>query len=183
MSNLKVGSDGAKYYTSKAAEAVWDEMKVHHYRSPPGEPRRNGRAERIGQTLYAPAAASLRARSAPVDLWPEAWRHASAVHDVIPSRAIPGNVSPRHFRTGIPDSYDHLKPIFAPCFVKLLDDQSKWAGKARKGIYLGHHRQADCAIVLTSAPRRSVRVASSNVVIDDTVPRAVADQRLWAVPD
>ena len=181
--NMKVGSDGASYFCSDAAQAIWKESNVTWHRSPPGEPRMNGRAERIGQTLYASAAASMRARNAPVGLWPEAWRHAAAVHDVLPSRALPGSVSPRHFRTGAVDTYDHLKPIFAPCFVKMITDQKKWTGKARRGVYLGHHPTADCAIVLTSASRSTIRVASKDVVIDDTVPRIVAEQRLHAVPD
>ena len=47
MHNLKVGSDGAKYFLSKAAEAVWEQHGAKHHRSPPGKPQLNGRAERI----------------------------------------------------------------------------------------------------------------------------------------
>ena len=183
MHNLKVGSDGAKYFLSKAAEAVWKQHGATHHRSPPGKPQFNGRAERIGQTLYASAAACMRARGADKNLWPEAWRHAAEVHDLLPSRALPGNISPREFRTGKPASFNHLKPIFAPCFVRVLGATGKWEGKARKGIVLGYNRQADCTNVLTSASRKSVRVASEDIIVDDTVPRVVAEQRLNSVPD
>ena len=180
---IKVGTDGATYFLSDAAIGVWTSIGAHHYRSPPGEPRLNGRAERTGQALYAPAAALMKGRNAPTDLWPEAWRHAAAVHDIVPSRALPGNVSPHKFRTGNDPTFDHIKPLFARCFVKLLDHRGKWTGKAREGIYLGHNRQSDCAHVLTRASRQMVRIDTRNIVIDDTVPKIIADQRLTTVPD
>ena len=64
----------------------------------------------------------------------------------------------------------------------MLGATGKWEGKARKGIVLGYNRQADCTDVLTSASRNSVRVASGDIIVDDTVPRVVAEQRLNSVP-
>ena len=173
---LHVTTDGAKYFTSAPAQLLWAKEKFVFHVSAPLTPALNGAAERKIRTLGSSAKCMLLFRDQPANLWPEAWRCARAVDDLMPTNSDPLRLSPFTQRTGRPPDLSSLHPAFCPVYVwQNSADRDKEAPGARRGVYIGPDDLTDCCAVLIEGATRAQRVTSRHLRLIEDLPPRVSD--------
>ena len=171
-----VSTDGAKYFSSKAAQAFWKREKVNFHLTAPLTPALNGAAERKIRTSSTSAKCMLLFRKQQPDMWPEAWRCAQAVDDLMPTNSDPLRLSPYSQRTGKPADLSKLHPAFCPVYVwQNPKDRDKSAPGARKGCYIGHCKLTDCPRVLIDGDCRASVVTSRHIRVISDLPSALSE--------
>ena len=171
-----VSTDGAKCFSSKAAQAFWRDSKVNFHLTAPLTPALNGAAERKIRTLSTSAKCMLLFRKQLPNMWPEAWRCAHAVDDVMPTNSDPLRLSPFTQRTGKPPDLSKLQPAFCPVYVwQNPDDRDKSAPGARKGCYIGHCQLTDCPRVLIDGDTRASVVTSRHIRVVTDLPSTLTE--------
>ena len=171
-----VTTDGAKYFTSAPAQALWQREKFAFHVSAPLTPALNGAAERKIRTLNSSAKCMLLFRDQPANMWPEAWRCARAVDDLMPTNSDPSRLSPYTQRTGKQPDLSTLHPAFCPVYVwQNSADRDKEAPGARKGVYIGPDPMTDCCAVLIEGATRAQRVTSRHIRVIEDLPGRVSN--------
>ena len=171
MSQLQMKTDNASYFVGKESRAAWVNAGFRLRTSKPYDARYNGACERLIQEIKRRAAVMLLStgNSHHKDMWPEAFRMALDVQDVLPPST--GGPSPYELRTSRLPDLSKLYPPF--CRVTVWFPPTSRPNKnipARVGCYLGRDRVSDTARVLISGELKPRVVLSHHIRYDDAVP-------------
>ena len=72
---------------------------------------------------------------------------AITIHDLLPTSANKGGVSPYEARTGKKPTIEHIRSFGAPCVVKDFVTPEKGDNHGRKGTYCGWHKDSQSHLV------------------------------------
>jgi len=187
-------SDSAAYYKTPQCRSLYAQHGVRHVRSSAYTQSRNGRVERMIQTLKQSAAAMRAARKLGPEFWFLTLRHASHIHNLIPSGS---KRSPYEIRTGSKASIKHLHPFGCRAYAHrhIVKEGEQ---KSQLGMYVGYYAPSKSHIIYvpptktstdptlkyfqTSVPKglpsraKGVYLETIHVSFDDeTLPESVID--------
>jgi hypothetical protein len=140
-------SDSAAYYKTPLCRALYAQHGVRHVQSSAYTQARNGRVERMIQTLKQSAAAMRAARQLGPEFWFLTLRHASHIHNLIPSGT---KKSPYEIRTGVKASTAHLHPFGCRAYAHRHITR-EGEHKSQLGMYVGYYEPSQSHIIYVPA--------------------------------
>ena len=176
--------DSAAYFKTTVATNAF---RKHGFRrifySPPHSQSMNGRIERWFQTVSASANAMLHASGLSLSLWPQAYRHASHIYDLVPHSAL--GISPYEARNCTPPDLSHLHIWGSRCWCSVdKTRRRKGQEKGTPGHYMGYDTASRSHWVWTrDRSGKDWLAIAYHVEIDDTIPPSVLNNTTPTVPD
>jgi hypothetical protein len=128
--------DSATEYSSAAFRALFKEYGTDFKRSAPYYHGQNGVAERGIGVVVSRARTMLHARGVPAEWWGEAAKHAMLVTNMLPTRALPHDMTPHKMWYGDYGPLDRLRIFWCTAWVR-VENGSKLEARAREGRYIG----------------------------------------------
>jgi hypothetical protein len=104
-------------------------------------PQSNGVVERLNQTLVESAQSMLFSAGLPPFLWAEAIHHTAWIRARIPSRALPGCMTPIERATGQRPNLKHVLVFSTVIWVK-VKNASKLDPQAIEGHFVGYNEES-----------------------------------------
>jgi hypothetical protein len=124
-------SDNAGEFMSHAFTSYLTKHGIKHQRSAPYAHQQNGKAERAIQTIEGRILAMLATVGASPSLWGEAALTVGYLWNVLPCRAIPGNVTPYELAKKKKPDLSNLRVWGVRCFARVPAElQTKLGAKS-----------------------------------------------------
>jgi hypothetical protein len=136
-SAIHMKSDGASIFSTLKMRKIYAQMGVSHSRSAPHQQSRNGRTERAVRTIKHQAAALCAARGLGTTFWWFAWRHASLIHNLLPTKSNIGSLSPNEKVTGVKPGISHLHIFGADAWI-VREKPQLGEDRGLPGMYVGY---------------------------------------------
>jgi transposase InsO family protein len=170
--NIK--TDSAAYFKSRGVTNVFRKhgfIRIHQ--SPPHTQSMNGRIERWFQTISGSAMAMIASSGLSKSLWPQAFRHATHIYDMMPHREL--GTSPYEARNGKPPDISNLHIWGSRCWCwKNTKRVRKGDNKGTPGHYMGYDPTTASHWVWTKNAAGAEWLTNAyHVTIDDKIPMRV----------
>jgi hypothetical protein len=137
---ITLHSDGGPCYISNEFHAFCERNNIRQTFSSPHSPNENSVAERYTRTVKEATRSMLHHAQCPLRLWPYAMAYACFLRNRVPSRSLPGNISPYFSRYLHHPRLDMIR-VFGSCAYRLkpqgIGIGHGFRPKAIKGIFLG----------------------------------------------
>jgi len=136
-----LGSDrGGEFLDGEFTTYLQDVGTIRHL-NVHDSPQSNGVVERLNQTLVESARTMLFVANMPPFLWAEAIQHAAWLRAWIPSRALPGCITPIEQATGQKPNLKRVLAFGAIVWVK-VKDAGKLDSQAVEGSFVGYNEES-----------------------------------------
>jgi len=136
-----LGTDrGGEFLDGEFTTYLQDVRTIHHL-NVYDSPQSNGAVERLNQTLVESARTMLFAANLPPFLWAEAIHHTAWLHAWIPSRALPGCMTPIERATGQKPNLKKVLAFGAIVWVK-VKDAGKLDPQAVDSYFVGYDKES-----------------------------------------
>jgi hypothetical protein len=169
---LRLRSDSANYFLSKASQVIYAKHNILHTASPPRTQRNNGAVERCIYSLTDSANACRAAQRLSNRYWWLALSHASDVHNHIPTATNDG-VPPITAATGAPPNLHQFRIFGCDAYV-VRDKRQEGEHRAEKGIYVGYDS--------TSGTHKVIFPPSRDMTVGDTRLMQARTTQIGALP-
>jgi transposase InsO family protein len=116
-------SDGGGEYGSKEFQSYLESKGIHHEKTNAYTPQENGVAERMNRTIVEMARTMLRDVQLPNSYWGDAILYSAHILNRVPTRAIPGDVTPHEAFTGNKSSVAHIRAFGCTARVHIPDEK------------------------------------------------------------
>jgi Reverse transcriptase (RNA-dependent DNA polymerase)/Pol polyprotein, beta-barrel domain/gag-polypeptide of LTR copia-type/GAG-pre-integrase domain len=158
-------TDGGGEYSSKEFQTYLKEKGQKHELTNPDTPPENGVAERANGYIMGHARSLLQDAGLPKAFWGHAVQHAVHIHNITPSRALPGSITPHEAYFGQKPTLSLLRVFGCKAHVQIPAKlRDKLGARSMECIYLGYSESKKAYRVYN---RQSKRFFESRDVIFD----------------
>ena len=136
-----LGSDRGGEFTSEEFNAYLKTAGTIRHLNVHDSPQSNGVVERLNQTLIESARSMIFGANLPQYLWAEAVHHAAWIRARIPSKALPGSITPLEKATGRKPNLSRVLVFGSVVWVK-VKDAGKLEPQAVEGHFVGYDEES-----------------------------------------
>ena len=136
-----LGSDRGGEFTSEEFNAYLKTAGTIRHLNVHDSPQSNGVVERLNQTLIESARSMIFGANLPQYLWAEAVHHAAWIRARIPSKALPGSITPLEQATGRKPNLSRVLVFGSVVWVK-VKDAGKLEPQAVEGHFVGYDEES-----------------------------------------